>query len=93
MPKKFWKIHAFDGQKEIEVATLPRGKLSESEMETLLQRLAARHLSDSEVVAASLRKRAKGHSSVLEVTRNRSGKYALMILDGSPQYTATIGNG
>jgi hypothetical protein len=89
---RFWKIQVFDGQQEKVVATLPMGMLSESEMKTQLQRLASQHLNDNEVVAASLRKNAKGHSSLLEVTQNRGGRFVLMINGGSHEYTATVGD-
>lgn len=48
---------------------VPAGKLGKGGIVALLERLAARHLSDEEIVAASLKPNAAGFSAHLEVTR------------------------
>ncbi len=60
-----WKIQKAEGSDVTHLATLP-GHMSVAEVETTLQRLVCRHLSEKEVVAASLRKEMGGHSNLLE---------------------------
>ena len=90
MIKKFWKIKFYDGQQESILKLIPVGTLSEPEIRTLLQRLAARHLNDDEIISASVRKNAKNYSSLLEVISNKFGNFALMVNFGGFTYTATI---
>ena len=59
MPQ-FWKITGYDGNRPLYERKIRLGTMSEPEMTTLLQRLAAKHLDEDEVVASSLRKNAKG---------------------------------
>jgi hypothetical protein len=47
---------------------LPLGSLSEGEMTSLLQRLAAQHLTSDEIVNASLRRNAKSYAPLLEAS-------------------------
>jgi hypothetical protein len=90
MVKRFWKVQCYDGQQESILRSIPFSTLSEPQIITLLQRLASRHLNEEEVIFASLRKKAKSYSSLLEVTSNNFGKYALMVTSGNFTYTATI---
>ena len=88
-----WKIRGYDDLEPIFERTIAGGSLSEQEMTTLLQRLASRHLSDDEVVSASLRRNASGYLPHLEVLRNHQGSPGLMATGGSYSYTASIENG
>jgi hypothetical protein len=85
-----WKIAGYDGAKTVFEQSIPEGSLSEPEMETLLQRLAARHLNDGEVVAASLRKNSAGYRTDLEIRKNQGGRYCLMTSGSGAHYTAVI---
>ena len=64
--EKVWKIVGYDGTKKFFERVLPLGSLSEGEMTTLLQRLAAQHLTSDEIVNASLRRNAKSYAPLLE---------------------------
>ncbi len=90
MPKQIWKIRGCDGGKRIFERTIPYGCLSDREVTELLKRLASRHLSDDEVVDASLRKNAKGHISHLEVRPNRGGTPGLMTTGSGHHYIAVV---
>ena len=66
MPKAYWKIEV---QKRFET-TYTRylsGDLTENEITVIIQRLACRHLSEEEIISASLRKSKK--TSLLEASR------------------------
>jgi len=70
---------------EISAASLGRGGLS-----TLLQRLASRHLSDREIVAASLKKNARGYSGLLDVSKpHPDDRRYIWSAGDNPYYTAT----
>ncbi len=62
-------------------------------MNRLLQRLASRHLTDNEVVSASLRKNADAYANHLEVQRNYGGKYALMTTGRVHYYSVIVEDG
>lgn len=82
---KVWQIRGMDGQNVMFECEMP-GQMSESEISATLQRLVARHLSESEVVSASLRKRSSGYSPLLErVGRGRPISYG-----DYPQYSADL---
>ena len=51
--EKVWKIVGYDGTKKFFERVLPLGSLSEGEMTSLLQRLAAQHLTSDEIVPRS----------------------------------------
>ena len=87
---KVWKIRGFDGDRLTFEREIPLGSLSELEMETLLQRLAARHLTDGEVVGASLRRGSAGYRYDFEIARNTGGLFALMTPGSGMHYTATV---
>jgi len=80
-----WHIEGFDGDTVIFVSDMP-GNMSQQEIETTLQRLAASHLSADEIVRASLRKNAGDYSALLE----RVGKDAPICFGENPFYTATF---
>ena len=90
MTQRYWKISGYDGSRTVYERSVPEGALSESEVVTLLQRLAARHLSDDEVFSSSLRKNSHGFTPHLEIGRNTGEKPALMTTGSGHHYTATI---
>ncbi len=90
MPQQVWNIRGYDGDERKFERTIVAGALSEPEMVALLQRLVSRHLSDDEVVSASLRKNAKGYVPHLEVRPINRGAPGLMTTGGGHHYTATI---
>jgi len=70
MSKRFWIIRGYDGLCKIYERRLPLGCLSEKEITAMMQRLASRHLTENEIVNASLRKNAKAHAPFLNVRRD-----------------------
>ena len=90
---RVWKIAGCDGSKTMWEGEVPFGMMSESEMEVLLKRLAAKHLHQDEIVASSLRKNAKGRMNHLDVRGNIGGKPALMTMGTGRHYTARIVEG
>ncbi len=62
---KVWLITGSDGDQTTFKGEMP-GQMSESEVSTALERLAARHLSEDEIISASLRKRTPGYRPLLE---------------------------
>ena len=90
---QIWKIAGYDGDRTVYERQIRLGSMSEAEMIVLLQRLAARHLDEDEVVASSLRKNAKEYLSHLEVRKNTGGKCALMTMGTGHHYTARIEEG
>ncbi len=93
MAQKVWKIRGYAGLELIFEQSIAAGSLSEQEITALLQRLASRHLSDNEVVSASLRKNARGYAPHLEVLPNTRGTPGLMTTSTDYNYTATIEDG
>ena len=89
MPNPPWKIAGYDGTNKIYSGEAP-GILTEEEIATLLQRLAARHLSHEEVISASLRKNLRGYSGLLECNIDRAGEKGNMVTAGTdnPHYIA-----
>jgi hypothetical protein len=65
-PTRFWRIEGYDGTRLFFRKILAFGSLSEPEMITLLKRLASRHLTDDEIIAASIRSNARGYAPHLE---------------------------
>ncbi len=94
--RRFWRIEGYDSCVTVFQKTLPFGKLSEAQMVALLQRLAAKHLSDNEIVAASLRPNASGYAPLLDhrVASRATGAARYMISIGTnPHYVASIWRG
>jgi hypothetical protein len=88
MPNLPWKITGYDGTNQIYNGEAP-SVLTEEEIATILQRLAARHLSHGEVVAASLRKTLKGYSGLLECIIDHVGEKGNTVMVGTnPHYIA-----
>lgn len=88
--KEAWLIQGYDGLEaifEMEVSIA----LSEREIRSLLQHLAARHLTPQEIVAASLRSRMNGYVSLLEVSRENRTR-VILSCGQNPHYVASIHN-
>jgi hypothetical protein len=68
--KRIWKIMGYDGSTEI-FSEEVSGALTDGEIGRILQRLVARHLTEREVVAASLRKNMAGYArpALMELDR------------------------
>jgi len=62
-----WTVRKWDGLEEIWSRDLP-GRMGPNQVERLLQRLACRHLTDDEIISASLPKNAVGRTSILDET-------------------------
>ncbi len=90
MARRYWVIRGYDGSEPIFERRMPEGSLTEAEMKVVLQRLACRHLSDDEIVCASLRKKAAGYRADLEIRQSHGGKYALMTTGSGNHYAATV---
>ena len=90
MPQQVWKIRGYDGGEPIFERIIAVGAISEKDMTTLLQRLASRHLTDDEVVSASLRKNADGYAPHLEILSNKGGAPGLMTTGSGHHYTAIV---
>ena len=84
-----WKIEGHDGLTKIFETTAPH-VMSENEITTLLQRLACQHLTQLEIVAASLRSNLQGYTALLEphVDSGTAGNFTILV-GQSPHYTAT----
>ena len=80
---KVWQIRGWDGTDAIFECEMP-GQMSEPEISVTLQRLVSRHLSEREVVSASLRKNASGYVPLLE----RVGRGPPIAYGENPYYTA-----
>ena len=78
-----WIIRRYDSDDERIIAELP-GHFGEKEIAILLQRLVCMHLDENEVIAASLRRGAKGRSPLLD----RIGHGAPMQYGENPYFTA-----
>jgi hypothetical protein len=86
--KRIWKITGFDGSTEI-FSEEVSGALTDGEIGRILQRLVARHLTEREVVAASLRKNMVGYASLLEWNFDRTAPKSNMVRCGeNPYYVA-----
>jgi len=90
MARRCWVIRGYDGSEQAFERSMPEGLLSEVEMKAVLQRLACRHLSDDEVVSASLRKNATGYRADLEIKQSHGGRFTLMTIGSGSHYTATV---
>ena len=88
-----WRICGYDGIEPLFERTIAAGSMTNQEMTTLLQRLASRHLSDDEIVSASMRTNANGYAPHLEVLLNHQGSPGLMVSGGRYSYIASIVDG
>jgi len=86
--KHVWRIEGFDGTDLIFETEVPSHLLSDRQVEELLRRLVSRHLSENEVVSASVNRKAK-RTPLLDVTR--SVQPPIMISCGAnPHYIARV---
>jgi len=85
---RHWRIEGFDGLDKIFETEVPWHLLSEKQVEELLRRLVCRHLSDDEIVGASLNQKAK-RSSLLDVRRSMQPPHVITC-GASPHYLARI---
>ena len=86
--KRVWRIEGFDGTELIFEKEIPLHLLSDGQIEEVLRRLVSRHLSENEIVGASLNRKAK-RTSLLDV--RRSAQPPLLISCGeNPHYIARV---
>ena len=88
--RKVWWIRGYDSMNIIFERSLPLGLLTEKELVRLLQRLVSRHLDEDEVVAASLRRNAKGYAHLLEAHVDRRTPQTTIMVGENPHYVGTI---
>lgn len=82
-----WLIQGYDGlQRIFRLRVSP--VLSDREIEALLQRLVAQHLTRSEIIAGSLRKRMKAYSPNLSVHREQRRR--VFSCGSNPHYIASF---
>ena len=84
-----WKIEGREGSNTFWEQELP-GSLGEKRIILLLQRLAARHLAEHEIVACSLRPRDSGYHSLLEpqIDSRVAGRGSISV-GNNPHYVAS----
>ena len=84
-----WKIEGRKGAKTFWEQELP-GSLGKKRIIALLQRLAARHLAEHEIVACSLRPRDSGYHSLLEplIDSRVAGRGSISV-GNNPHYVAS----
>ena len=85
--RQYWLILGSREERTIFLSRLP-SKTSKTEIARLLQKLAARHLSEEEIVDASRVKKSASYSCRLEV--GRTGRDECMFVEGVTRYTARI---
>ena len=83
--KQVWFIQGFDGAAQSLSFQLPL-KTSGKDVQTLLQRLAARHLTPEQLVGLASKRRAGG----LRPTTHERAKMSLAIGDGRYRFSAEI---
>jgi hypothetical protein len=83
-----WVIEGYNGTDLVFSGTAP-GNLGISEIETMLQRLASRHLTEREVIAASLRKKSAGYVTLLKPLRENTNTRTIIQVGSNPYYVAT----
>ena len=89
--KLYWKIEGFWSDTKTFERVLPAGSRSEKQIVVLLQRLAARHLDEDEIVSSSLRRNAPQYARFLETHTDsvHGHRYTIMTWD-NPYYSASI---
>lgn len=80
-----WRVQRIEDGQTTDVGTLP-GEMSVGEVETTLQRLLCTHMTEAEVIAASLRKEMGSHSEALA---RRTGVGPVICGDERLSYKAT----
>ena len=86
--KHFWRIEGYDGSDLILERRVASHLLSDKQIEEVLRRLVSRHLSEDEIIGASLNRKAK-RNPLLEV--RRSAQPPILISCGeNPHYIARV---
>lgn len=78
-----WQITRWDSDSKAHEWKLP-SNLSESEVQTILQRLVCQNLSDAEIIGSSLRRGSPGRLTLLD----RIGTGSPLTVGENPHYTA-----
>lgn len=81
--KHVWRIEGFDGTGLIFETEVPLHLLSDRQVEEVLRRLVSRHLSENEVVGASMNRKAE-RTRLLDV--RRSAQPPIMISCGENRH-------
>ena len=89
MHSKRWIITGYDGTDKLMKFSILFGMTSEGQIVALLQRLASRHLTPEEVVAASYRKGSVGYSPLLEPLISPRPRRTIQV-GSNPYYVAAI---
>jgi len=86
--KPFWLIEGYERFDRFFQTRLP-GHVTEEEIVTIIQRLACKHLTDAEIVSASLRKRKR--TSLLEplIGRPPQGLRTVISISHGTEYRAS----
>jgi len=83
-----WRVQGFDGATRIFERNVPSYLLSGKQVEEVLKRLVSRHLTENEIIGASLNSRAK-RTNLLEI--RRAAKPPITISCGeNPHYIAYV---
>ena len=84
MPKHTLEIKVYDGTELLFECRLPAGEIGKRELKELLRSLVAKHsLADDEIVAAHLKRDARGYAPLLEVWQDPGvQRFQLMCGDG-----------
>jgi hypothetical protein len=84
---KTWLIQGFDGTNQIFETSLPYHLLSERQTDELLRRLVSKHLSQAEIIDASINSK---NASLLEVRRDDTPQRLVLSCGENPHYSAII---
>jgi hypothetical protein len=89
MAGRSWRVEGYDGNERFLEKELP-GNLGDNEIIRLLQRLACKNLTHDEILAASLRPKARNYVALLEpeIDDNPSNRYSIR-LGTNPHYVAS----
>ena len=96
--KKFWRIEGCDSTDPFFDLAIPIHHASQGLMEVMLQRLACRHLSENEIVQASVRRSpgSKGQVTVHSLLETQTfalseqNKRFCITVGNNPYYTASV---
>ena len=91
MSDRSWTVTGYENGNKVFETTIPVDSIAESDVKALLQRLAARALTEEEVVAASL---LSAHRSAhLELSETSGGDFGFTSDQGASRYyVATLGD-
>jgi hypothetical protein len=87
MSERYWTITGHENGLSVFTTTIAVDDIAESEVKSLLQMLAARGLTEDEIVAATL------DEGALEISRTEGDAFGFTTLEaGGRTYTATLGD-